>query len=44
MVDVTGIEPVALLAKPDNRLQQLRSFSLTTNVYNKSGNLFFAQS
>ena len=33
-----------LLAKPDNRLQRLRSFSLTTNVYNKSGNLLFAQS
>jgi hypothetical protein len=32
-----------LLAKPDNRLQQLFLFSLTTNVYNKSGNLFFAQ-
>ena len=33
-----------LLAKPDNRLQQLRWFSLTTNDYNKSGNLLFAQS
>jgi uncharacterized integral membrane protein (TIGR00697 family) len=33
-----------LLAKPGNRLQQLCSFSLTTNVYNKSGNLLFAQS
>ena len=34
----------SLLAKPDNRLQQLRSFSLTTNVSNKSGTLLFAQS
>jgi hypothetical protein len=38
--DRTG-DPV--LAKPDNRLQRLRSFSLTTNDYNKSGNLLFAQ-
>jgi hypothetical protein len=34
----------SLLAKTDNRLRQLRSFSLTANVYNKSGNLLFAQS
>jgi hypothetical protein len=39
--DRTG-DPV--LAKPDNRLQQLVPFSLTTNVSNKSGNLLFAQS
>jgi hypothetical protein len=33
-----------LLAKPATRLQQLRPFSLTTNVSNKSGTLLFAQS
>ncbi len=30
-----------LLTKPDNSLQQLFQFSLTTNVYNKSGNQLF---
>ncbi len=33
-----------LLAKPDNRFPRLFPFSLTANVYNKSGNLLFAQS
>jgi hypothetical protein len=32
-----------LLAKRDNRLQRLVLFSLTATVYNKSGNLLFAQ-
>jgi hypothetical protein len=38
------IRRLDLLAKPDNRLQQLALLSLTANVSNKSGNLRFAQS
>lgn len=38
-----SIKGGTLLAKPDARLQQLLPFSLTANVYNKSGNLLFAQ-
>jgi hypothetical protein len=43
MVDVTGIEPVTLVAKHKAPLQCFYQLTLTINISNKSGNLLLAQ-